>query len=175
MTMRATAPQPIERSPTSAPAEAAAPSEHDIIRVIALYSGALLDERQVEMLSGLDANDIPRWVAAPGRIEAVHRATLELQNSGALARLEASRHARDMVKIAAEIAKNEENHVSARLAGATFVARAAGTEKPAESEQRVPQHVVIRINLAGNHPAPRQIVIEGDAPAPIEHGDGATD
>jgi len=148
-------PVPVSHEPTALANRA--PSELEIARVIALYSEELLDERQVQMLSGLNPSEIPLWMADPGRVEAVHRATLEMQNSGALARLEACRHARDMVKIAAGIARNEDIHASTRLAGATFVAKAAGTEKPPEADQRAPASIKISINF-GPQPENRRVI-----------------
>jgi hypothetical protein len=95
---------------------------------------------------------VPQRLTEALTLVAVQRASLQLRNSGALARLEAARHARDAVSIAAGIMRDADLHPSTRLNAATFVAKASGTERPpAEAGQAAERHTVI-INVGGDRP-----------------------
>lgn len=121
----------VATSPCVTPPEAA-PSEDDVLRAVALLSEELLTPVEFQALTRMDANGVPHYLADPGRLASVQRTCLQMRNSGAIARLEALRHAREAVTIAAEIMRDSDMHPSTRLNAATFVAKASGTEKPAE-------------------------------------------
>jgi hypothetical protein len=125
---------PALRSDRVAPASSAikTASDEDIAHASALLSEGLLTPVEFQALTGMDAHSVPQYLADPARLVSVQRTCLQLRNSGAIARLEALRHAREAVTIAADIMRDSEMHPSTRLNAATFVAKASGTEKPAE-------------------------------------------
>lgn len=138
------------------------PAAADFARAVALLSEGLLSDAEFKAVSGVEVRDVPQRLTDVATLVAVQRASLQLRNSGALARLEAARCAREAVSIAAGIMRDTDMHPSTRLNAATFVAKASGTERPpSESNQAGERHTVV-INIGGER-AP--IVINGNAQA----------
>lgn len=128
----------------------------DFARAVALLSEGLLNEAEFRAVTSVEVHEVPQRLTDTATLVAVQKASLRLRNSGALARLEAARHARDAVSIAAGIMRDTELHPSTRLNAATFVARASGTERaPAEPSQSGERHTVV-INIDGDR-APLRI------------------
>lgn len=124
----------------------------DFARAVALLSEGLLNEAEFRAVTNVEIQDVPQRLTDAATLVAVQKASLRLRNSGALARLEAARHARDAVSIAAGIMRDTELHPSTRLNAATFVAKASGTERPpAEAGQAAERHTVV-INIGGDRP-----------------------
>jgi hypothetical protein len=145
-------------------AVATAPSEQEIAHAAALFLDDLLDADQLHAVTGLDAAALGAWMGIPGRTAEVRRARLTLQNGGKLARLEALRHAREAVSIAAGIMSDSDMAAGMRLNAATYIAKVAGTEKGPTESERAPQQVRVVINL-GPTQEPREVVIEGTSQA----------
>lgn len=128
------------------------PRAADFARAVALLSEGLLSDVEFRAVTGVEVRDVPPRLADMATLAAVQRSSLQLRNSGALARLEAARYAREAVSIAAGIMRDSDMHPSTRLNAATFVAKASGTERPpAESGQAAERHTVI-INIGGDRP-----------------------
>lgn len=131
----------------------------DFARAVALLSEGLLNEAEFRAVTRVEVQDVPQRLTDAATLVAVQKASLRLRNSGALARLEAARHARDAVSIAAGIMRDTDLHPSTRLNAATFVAKASGTERPpAEAGQATERHTVV-INIGGDRPP---VVISGE-------------
>lgn len=135
-------------------------SEHDAIRAVAMLIEDLISDDQFQAISGIDAIEVPELLADPVRTAQVERARLAMQNSGALARLEAARHAREAVAIAAQIMRDSEMHASTRLNAATFIAKVSGTERPAAEHSNSNSAFVVRILLGDDKPP----IVIGGAP-----------
>jgi hypothetical protein len=84
---------------------------------------------------------------------------MQMRNAGALARLEAARHAREAVQIAAQIMHDSDAHVSNRLNAATFIAKVSGTERAAPADEPS-ERFTITIHLGDNPP----VIIERRPP-----------
>jgi hypothetical protein len=128
-----------------------ATSERDITRAIALLLEGLLTESEFTALTGIDAQTVAQRLANAAALAEVQRTAMQMRNSGALARLEAARHARDAVQIAAQIMQDSESHASNRLNAATFIAKIAGTERATPPEQRQ-EPFTVRIILSDKPP-----------------------
>lgn len=127
-------------------------SAEEFARAVALLSEGLLNEPEFRAVAGVEVQDVPQRLTDAITLAAVQRASLQLRNSGTLARLEAARHARDAVSIAAGIMRDTDLHPSTRLNAATFVAKASGTERPlADAGQAAERHTVV-INIGGDRP-----------------------
>jgi hypothetical protein len=124
----------------------------DIARAVALFSEELVTATEFKALTGMDVSELPQWLSDASALTGVHKETLRLRNSGALARLEAARHARDAVLVAATIMRDEAMHASNRLNAATFIAKATGTERPIEGTTDRNDRFVIHINIGNNEP-----------------------
>jgi hypothetical protein len=124
----------------------------DVAHAIALLSEGLLSESEFRAISGVEVRDVPQRLADIATLVQVQRASLRLRNSGTLARLEAARHAREAVNVAAGIMRDPDMHPSTRLNAATFIAKASGTERPPlDSDQSRERHTVV-INIGGDRP-----------------------
>jgi hypothetical protein len=130
-----------------------------------LLSDGLLTPEEFEADTALPVAQVPGLLDDPAVLAEVRRLRQVLRASGSLARLEAINHAREAVKIAALIMRDQEMHPSNRLNAATFIARAAGTERPAH-ESADPRHgkVKITINIGGEK---SPLIIEADAVKPV--------
>ena len=151
---------------TSPPATV--PAVHDgqwrpssLAQAVALMSEGLLTSTEFLATSGTHATAVPGLLQDPEFLNAVRVATVQLRVTGALARLEAARHAREAVQVAAAIMNDAEMHASQRLSAAGFIAKAAGTDTPPEgaTRDRAPFTVVIQfaarehaITLGGPRP-----------------------
>ncbi len=149
-------------------------TDDEIVRAIALFSEGLLSRIEFHALTGFDSRLASQYLADEAKLAAVQRASLRLRNSGATARLEALRHARAAVEIAADIMQDHELHPATRLNAATFITKVSGTERPtSESTDSRERHTIV-INIAGNRPP---LVISSAATRPQltleEQKDGA--
>jgi hypothetical protein len=151
-------------------------------------SEGLLSNDEFHAVTGLDSQRLAQHMADPLMPAAVQRAMLKLRNSGGAARLEALRHARDAVTVAAGIMHDDDMHPSTRLGAAGFISKVAGTERPAPELSQPGEHHTIIIRIGDREP----LVISSDPakhakhakpaqPAPpaspaltFEEGDGAT-
>lgn len=131
---------------------AAVDSAEEFARAVALVSEGLLNEPEFRAVTGVDVQDVPQRLTDAITLVAVQRASLQLRNSGALARLEAARHARDAVSIAAGMMRDTDLHPSTRLNAATFVAKASGTERPPAEAGKTPERHTVVINIGGDRP-----------------------
>jgi hypothetical protein len=150
-------------TPASSCAAIKSASDEDIARAIALLSEGLLTRAEFHALTGIDPERVPQYLADSRKLAAVQRTSMQLRNSGAVARLEALRHSREAVQIAAQIMRDSEMHAPSRLSAATFIAKVAGTERPAIDQQQPAERRSITINFGGRT---SPVVIEGDC-API--------
>jgi hypothetical protein len=148
----------------AASADAAPPatSERDITRAIALLLEGLLTESEFTALTGIDAQTVWQRLANTAALDQVQRTAMQMRNSGALARLEAARHARAAVEVAAEIMADTDMHPGHRISAATFIARAAGTERPEVDERKSAESFTVTIHLGDGVPP---LVIGGGEPA----------
>jgi hypothetical protein len=121
--------------------------EQVIVRSCALFLEDLLDADTFAAVSGITADELGTWLAAPGRVHAVDAAREAMQSSGELARLEASRNSRDLMRIAISIARNEDAAFGPRMEALKTVLKAAGADAPPDHYHERPQHVKITINL----------------------------
>lgn len=137
-------------------------SDEDIARAVALLSEELLTGDEFHAMTGIDPERLTDYLADSARLAAVQRTSLQLRNSGAVARLEALRHSREAVQVAAQIMRDSEMHAPSRLGAATFIAKVAGTERPAMEQQQA-ERCSITINIGGGTPP---VVVEGNC-API--------
>jgi len=140
-------------------------SPNGVGRAIVLLADGLLTPEEFEAETALPIDKVPGLLDEPAVLAEVRRQRQELRTSGSLVRLEAIQHAREAVKVAAQIMGNEDLHPSNRLNAANFIAKAAGTERPAH-EWVDPQHgkVKITINIGGDK---RPLIIEADAVEPV--------
>jgi hypothetical protein len=129
-----------------------ATDENDVARAIALLSEGFLTRAEFQALTGIDAQQLPQYLTDAVRLAGVQRAALQLRNSGALARLEALRHARDAVEVAAQIMRDSDAHASNRLTAAAFIAKISGTQRPVDDPTDPAERVSIKINIGGDHP-----------------------
>jgi hypothetical protein len=130
----------------------------EIAHAIALLSEGLLSNDEFHALTGMDSQRLAQHLADPLMPAAVQRATLKLRNSGGAARLEALRHARDAVTVAAGIMHDDDMHPSTRLNAAGFIARVSGTERPGPELSRPGEHHTIIIHIGDRDP----LVISSD-------------
>lgn len=163
----------VPSGPPPMPASPAPVSDRDSARAIALLMEGLLTEKEFGALTGIAPQDLPQLLADSARLAEVQRVAMELRDSGALARLEALRHSRDAVSIAAEIMRDSEMHASTRLNAAAYVAKVAGTER-APVNQAAPQRISIRINfqVPGDPSGKGRVVVDGTVrPVPPRNDD----
>jgi hypothetical protein len=139
-----TLPEALDDSETNA--------SNDIARAVALLSEDLVTPTEFKALTGIDAHDVPQWLLDAKALTGVQKVTMRLRNSGALARFEAARHARDAVLVAANIMRDGEIHASNRLNAATFIAKVSGIERPPAEPLETQQRVVITINIGRDRP-----------------------
>lgn len=144
---------------TAADPNSIAEPSPELGRAIALLSEGLLEAHEFFAITGIEAAMVPTLLQSANMLTAVQRASIQLRNSGALARLEAARHAREAVQIAAQIMQDSESHASNRLSAATFIAKIAGTERAPSPEQRQ-EPFTVRIILGEKPP----VVIERKPP-----------
>jgi hypothetical protein len=143
------------------------PSEAEIAHAIALLSEGLISNEEFHALTGMDSQRVAQHMADPLMLTAVQRTILKLRNSGAIARLEALRHARGAVEVAADIMGDTEMHPSTRLNAAAFLSKVAGTERPAPELSQPSERHTITINISGRPP----LIISSDParmPSPAE-------
>jgi hypothetical protein len=129
-----------------------------VMRAIALLSEGLLSEAEFTAITGIQAPDLMIQLSDPLVLAGVQKAAIELRESGVLARLEAARHAREAVRIAAGIMRDPDVHPTARLNAATFVAKVSGTERPPSDSRDAQDRHSIVINIGEGRPP---IVISG--------------
>jgi hypothetical protein len=129
-----------------------------VARGIALYSEGLMEPHELLALVDVDVNDIPALLRSDKLLAAVRRATVQLKVSGDGARLEAARHAREAVTIAADLMRNPELHASTRLAAAESIHKVAGTHK-AKADQTPQEGFRVIIHLGEGRPP---VVISGE-------------
>jgi hypothetical protein len=137
-------------------------SERDFTRAIALMLEGLVTESEFTALTGFDAQTVAQRLANTAALAEVQRTAMQMRNSGALARLEAARHARDAVQVAAQIMQDPEAHVSNRLNAATFIAKVSGTERAAPVDEPH-EKFTITINLGDQPP----VIVERKPPLNI--------
>jgi len=142
-----------------------ATSERDFTRAIALMLEGLLTESEFTALTGFDAQTVAQRLADTAALAEVQRAAMQMRNSGALARLEAVRHARTAVEVAAQIMADTDMHPGHRISAATFIARAAGTDRPEVDEDKIAENFRVIIHLGDGAPP---LVIGGGRPATAE-------
>lgn len=94
--------------------------------------------------------DVPQRLTDAATLVGVQKAALQLRNSGALARLEAARHAREAVNIAAGIMRDADMHPATRLNAATFIAKASGTERPPQDANQGGERHTVVINIGAD-------------------------
>lgn len=157
--MNSSAALPAASLPAS-PTPPAPLSERDVARFVVLLKEGLLSENEFGSLTGIAPQDLPSLLADPTALAEIHRASTELRNTGALARLEALSHARGAVKIAADMMNDPEMGAGVRLGAATYIAKIAGTERAAAETSGKPQQVRININF-GSKEQPQSVVVEG--------------
>ena len=131
---------------------------------IALLSEGLIEPFELMALCGVEENMIPAILQSALMLNEVRRATTQLRVSGEAARLEAARHAREAVQVAASIMRDPEMLASNRLNAATFIAKVSGTERPAVDDDRTTERHSITINIGGDRPP---IVVDSSYPRPI--------
>ena len=105
-------------------------SPQTVARAIALLSEGLIEPHELKALANIDPADIPTLLSSENVLVEVRRATLQLRISGDGARLDAARHARAAVQVAADLMRDAELHASVRLAAAESIHKTAGTHKP---------------------------------------------
>jgi hypothetical protein len=142
-----------------------APSADAIAHAVVLVVEGLVSDAQFTALTGRPVDDINSLLADPEMLSRVQKLSLELQNKGALARLEALKHARSAVQVTASILHNEEIHPGQRLAAAAELHKVAGTAKP-PADRGTTEKVRITINVPGESP----LVIDTQA-IPTTEGD----
>jgi len=135
-------------------------SRHKTARAIALLSEGLIEPYELTALGGIEENMIPALLRSALMLDEVRRATTELRVSGESARLEAARHAREAVQVAASIMRDPEMLASNRLNAATFIAKVSGTERPPVDAGRTSEKHTITINIGGDRPP---IVVEANS------------
>ena len=133
-----------------------------LIRAIALLSEELIEPHEFTALTcGVNVASVPTVLRHPAMLAEVQKAALQLRTSGEVARLEAARHAREAVQIAASIMRDPDMLASNRLNAATFIAKASGTERPPTDAGRANERHTITINIGGDRPP---IIVEsGDS------------
>jgi transcription initiation factor TFIID subunit TAF12 len=141
------------------------PSANDLARAIALVTAGLITDVQFLAVTGRTIDHIDSILSTQGMLIRVQRSMLTLQNSGALARLEAARHAREAVEIAASIMRDSDNHPSTRLNAATFVAKASGTQRPPTDAIDSRERHTITINVGDGR---RPIVVTSEPVRSVE-------
>jgi hypothetical protein len=134
-------------------------ADRDVCRAIALLSENLLTPAEFSAVTGIDVDRVPDYLASSSNLREVQRSAMQMRNAGALARLEAARHAREAVQIAAQIMHDSDAHVSNRLNAATFIAKVSGTERAAPADEPS-ERFTITIHLGDNPP----VIIERRPP-----------
>jgi hypothetical protein len=137
-------------------------SPDGISRAIVLLSDGLLTPEEFEAYTTLPVGQVPGLLDEPLVLAEVQRQHLELQTSGSLARLEALRHAREAVKTAVLIMRDQDMLPSNRLNAANFIARAAGTDRPAH-DAADPAQEPVRITICFGG---QKLVVEADPAKP---------
>ena len=130
-----------------------------IARAVALLAEQLIEQHEFIALTGISVANVPTILQSASMLAEVQRATLKLRTSGESTRLEATRHAREAVQIAANIMRDPEMLASNRLNAATFIARVSGTERPPVDAGRAAEKHTITINIGGDR-AP--IIVESN-------------
>jgi hypothetical protein len=149
---------------------ALAPTPDAVAHAVVLAIEGLVTDAQFMALTGQHVSEIEALLAEPEMLSRVQKLSLELQNKGALARLEALKHSRDAVLVAAKIMNDDELHPSPRLAAADYVAKVAGTMKAPALDGASRERVKITINIpSADGSEPQRVVI--DAEPAIETGD----
>lgn len=141
--------------------EAATPDE--LAHAIVLVVEGIATEAQFSALTGRAVGDIHALLADSQMLARVQRLSLQLKNTGALARLEAAKHVRPAVQIAAAILHNEDVHAGQRLAAAEQIHRIAGTARPPAARENSER---VRINIyLGEHGDKEHgtVVIDGES------------
>lgn len=138
-------------------------SRQKCARAIALLSEGLIEPYELVALTGITEDTIPALLQSDVMLDEVRRATTELRVSGEAARLEAARHAREAVQVAATIMRDPEMLASNRLNAATFIAKVSGTERPPADAGRANEKHTITINIGGDRPP---IVVKSDSHRP---------
>ena len=147
--------QIIARSPSSVTAAepaAEAPFDEDMARAIALLAEGVLTKAEFHTLTGIDPGNVLRHLADSRKLAAVQRCSLQLRNSGTVARLGALRHAREAVEVAAQIMRDPDMHPSSRLNAATFIAKASGIERPPPHSDQPQERCTIVIKFGCDRP-----------------------
>lgn len=134
-------------------------SRQKCARAIALLSEGLIEPYELAALTGLTEDTIPALLQSDAMLDEVRRATTDLRVSGESTRLEAARHAREAVQVAASIMRDPEMLASNRLNAATFIAKVSGTERPPADAGRANEKHTITINIGGDRPP---IVVKSD-------------
>jgi hypothetical protein len=135
----------------------------ELAHAVVLVVEGFVTEAQFSALTGQTLEEINGLLADPKTLARVQRLSLQLRNSGALARLEAAKHARPAVQIAAAILQNEDIHPGQRLAAAEQIHRIAGTSRPSAEKDQAER---IRINIFLGEDGDKErskVVIEGEA------------
>jgi hypothetical protein len=130
-----------------------------VARGIALFSEGLIEPHELLALANIDSNDIPNLLTSAKLLAAVRRATLQLKVTGDGAHLEAARHAREAVQIAADLMRNADLHASTRLAAVESIHKAAGTHRP-KTDSIAQEGFRVIINLGDGRPP---VVIGGSS------------
>ena len=148
------------------------PTDAEIAHAISLLSEGLISNDEFHALTGMDSQRVAQHMADPLMLTAVQRAILKLRNSGAIARLEALRHARAAVEVAADIMGDTEMHPSTRLNAATFISKVSGTERPAPDLSQPSERHTITILIGDKDPITISSEPAQPALTPVEEGDG---
>jgi hypothetical protein len=127
-------------------------SAADLARAISLLSEGLLTPQEFAATSGVDVSDISLYLTNSIVLAEVQKCTIKLRTSGEAARLEAARHAREAVNVAADIMRDPDMHASSRLNAATFIAKVSGTERPRSDSNDAGERHTITINIGNNQP-----------------------
>jgi hypothetical protein len=141
-------------------------SRQTVASAIALLSEGLIEPHELKALANIDSADIPTLLSSANMLAEVRRATLQLRISGDGARLDAARHARAAVQVAADLMLDAELHASVRLAAAESIHKTAGTHKP--KTDSIPQERFrVIIHLGGGGPP----IVIGSSTAAETHGE----
>jgi hypothetical protein len=152
---------------------APAVSDPQLAQLVALLTEELITDQEIVAFSGRQLDEIEHWMGDAANLAEVQRATLELRNSGRAARLEAARHAREAVQVAVGIMRNDELHPSPRMAAAEYVAKVAGTMRPAADQGAQNDRIRITINIPSTDGIgeSERVVIDAQPVASTETGD----
>jgi hypothetical protein len=126
-----------------------AATDDELAHAVVLVIEGIASDSQFAALTGRPVSDITGLLADATMLARIQRRSLELQNSGALARLEALRHTRSAVQVAASILDDADIYPGQRLAAAEQIHRVAGTSKLAAGRDSPQETVKIVINVPG--------------------------